>query len=158
MVNDRFKIFRSKDYNFNFDLRSGLFQRWGETEEDDPSWSPYGPEIADIEITTSCFGIKNKVCNFCSPAGTLINTPHGKMCIEKVKVGDDVIGYDTTFNRPQLQEVKETYERWFAGDLICIEIEDGNVIKLTPNHKIYTKNKGWVVAGELTENDVLVKF
>ena len=34
-----------------------MFVRWGETLADDPEWSPYGPEIADIEISTGdCSG------------------------------------------------------------------------------------------------------
>lgn len=45
------KLFRSENYNYNFDLRSGNFQRWGKWPEDDPAWSPFGPEILDIEIS-----------------------------------------------------------------------------------------------------------
>ena len=44
-------MFRSKTYNYTFDLASGHFQRWGKTPEDDPTWSPFGPEILDIEIS-----------------------------------------------------------------------------------------------------------
>jgi hypothetical protein len=49
--NDRMKCFRSEAYNFNFDKFSGFFQRWGKTEDDDPTWAPCGPEIMDIEIS-----------------------------------------------------------------------------------------------------------
>lgn len=45
------KKFRSESYNYNFDLTTGFFQRWGKTQEDDPNWSPFGPEIMDIEIS-----------------------------------------------------------------------------------------------------------
>jgi hypothetical protein len=65
------KIVRSEDYNFIFDKQSGVFARWGSTEEDDPEFSPFGPEIADIEITTICDGIGNKgPCKFCYKANT----------------------------------------------------------------------------------------
>jgi MoaA/NifB/PqqE/SkfB family radical SAM enzyme len=47
-----YKSFRSPAYNYHFNKGNGLFVRWGETIEDDPQWSPYGPEIADIEIST----------------------------------------------------------------------------------------------------------
>ena len=49
------KIFRSGAYNYNMDLSNGLFVRWGETEDskDDPIFSPVGPEILDLEISTS---------------------------------------------------------------------------------------------------------
>jgi hypothetical protein len=45
------KALRSEGYNFNFDKVTGYFARWGKTEAEDPSWSPFGPEIMDIEIS-----------------------------------------------------------------------------------------------------------
>jgi len=47
------KKLRSTSYNFNFNKVSGYFERWGRTFEDDPDYSPYGPEILDLEISTS---------------------------------------------------------------------------------------------------------
>jgi hypothetical protein len=40
-------------------------------------------------------------------------------------------------------------------ELIKIEDESGNIIRCTPDHQIYTKNRGYVRAGELIETDVL---
>jgi MoaA/NifB/PqqE/SkfB family radical SAM enzyme len=45
---------RSPGYNYSFDDETGLFVRWGNTLEEDPDFSPLGPEIADIEISTIC--------------------------------------------------------------------------------------------------------
>lgn len=59
------KILTSKDYHYFFDKQTGFNARWGETREEDPKFSPYGPEIADIEIGTSCDGIQEKPCDFC---------------------------------------------------------------------------------------------
>ena len=74
--------FRSKSYNFNFDRKTGFFRRWGNTLDDDPSYSPVGPEIADIEISTSCNGV-GKVCDFCYKK----NNPNGTyMTLETFKV------------------------------------------------------------------------
>jgi MoaA/NifB/PqqE/SkfB family radical SAM enzyme len=50
--NSRTKYFRSEVYNYTFDLRSGHFRRWGRNPEDNPIFSPYGPEILDIEISS----------------------------------------------------------------------------------------------------------
>jgi len=84
---ERFKVFidtdklgnpwkklRSKNYNYSMNLRTGLFYRWAESEDDDPEWSPFGPEILDFEITDICHGIKGKLCNYCYKS----NTPDGK--------------------------------------------------------------------------------
>ena len=67
------KVFRSSNYNYDFNKTNGFFARWGKTEEDDPQWSPYGPEILDIEVTTKCSGPGNKLCKFCYKS----NTPDG---------------------------------------------------------------------------------
>jgi ribonucleoside-diphosphate reductase alpha chain len=57
------------------------------------------------------------------------------------------------------QEVYSTIEAFAQTgesiDLIEIEDEDGNVIKCTPEHQIYTKNRGYVQAQDLREDDVL---
>jgi len=47
------KIFRSSEYNYVFKKEDGYFARWGKTKDDDPFYSPYGPEILDLEISTS---------------------------------------------------------------------------------------------------------
>jgi hypothetical protein len=61
------KIARSPDYNFNFRKDTGLFLRWGRTVDDDPQYSKFGPEIADIELSTD--GCPNK-CPFCYKGNT----------------------------------------------------------------------------------------
>lgn len=79
--NDKYIIFRNKkgdkfvtssDTSFNllFKKDSGFTCKWGKTFEEDPTHCPFGPEIADIEITKSCFGPRNKdgvhtPCKFC---------------------------------------------------------------------------------------------
>jgi radical SAM protein with 4Fe4S-binding SPASM domain len=60
------KIFRSENYNFVFDKETGFFARWGKKKEDDPQFSPFGNEIADIEISTICSGVEGiGPCKFC---------------------------------------------------------------------------------------------
>jgi MoaA/NifB/PqqE/SkfB family radical SAM enzyme len=67
------KRFESDEVNYVFNLRTGLMQTWGATIQEDPQFSPYGPFIADIEITTKCNGIKGKLCPYCYKS----NTPNG---------------------------------------------------------------------------------
>jgi len=55
------KCIISPNYNYIFGKKTGLFMRWGKTKEDDPEWSEFGPEIADIEISTIC----HEGCKFC---------------------------------------------------------------------------------------------
>ena len=43
-------------------------------------------------------------------------------------------------------------------DIIEIEIDDGEKITLTPDHKVFTKNRGYIEAAHLTEKDIIIKI
>lgn len=78
---DNGKALYSKNYNYIFRKSDGFFMRWGETEYDDPQYSPYGPEILDLEISS---GKCNGRCKFCyKNNGEDINTHH--MTLEEFK-------------------------------------------------------------------------
>jgi MoaA/NifB/PqqE/SkfB family radical SAM enzyme len=65
---DRFKRLRSRVYNYNFNKMTGFLARYGITVMEDPEWSSFGPEIADIEISTIC----DQGCKFCYKSNTAI--------------------------------------------------------------------------------------
>jgi len=60
--NEDKKWLRSESYSYNFSKENGYFARWGKTEDDDPMFSPFGPEILDLEISVN--GCPNN-CPFC---------------------------------------------------------------------------------------------
>jgi len=62
----RYKILASPNYNYQFDKKTGQFARWGNTHSDDPFFSPFGPEICDIEISTIC----HQGCQQCYKSNT----------------------------------------------------------------------------------------
>lgn len=60
----------SKGFNMGFRKADGLTVKWGASLGEDPTHCPFGNEIADIEITTSCQGIhgtdgKRQPCGWC---------------------------------------------------------------------------------------------
>lgn len=57
-----YKIAMGEDYNYVFDKINGNFVRWGKTIEDNPLFSPIGPELLDCEVSIN--GCPNK-CPFC---------------------------------------------------------------------------------------------
>lgn len=61
---DHIRICQSPAYNWVFNTFTGRFDRWGKRGEDDPSYSPFGPEILDVEISTTCHG-PGKPCSWC---------------------------------------------------------------------------------------------
>jgi len=144
------KILVSDHYNYFFDKKTGYFARWGKTMEDDPQYSPYGPEILDIEVTTIC----DNGCPFCSPKGTKILTSSGTKNIENIKVGDKVIGYNHITNKIESNKVAKIYSRDYNGDIIIIK-DRGKTLFLTPEHEIFTENRGYVKAEDLNTLDIV---
>ena len=59
------KLFKSKDANYIFDLKSGRMMLWGGRYEYDPTYFP-APNILDMEVTTKCKG----GCPFCYKSNT----------------------------------------------------------------------------------------
>lgn len=70
----RYKRLVSDEYNFVFDKQSGYFARWGKTTADDPKYSPFGPEILDLEVSTVCHGTDQGPCKHCYKS----NIPKGE--------------------------------------------------------------------------------
>ena len=146
------KVYNSKEAHYVFNPKTGFTVTWGKTPSEDPMKFP-SPNILDLEITTKCTG----GCEYCFPAGTSIQMEDGTMKnIEDIKVGDEVKSYRGKYHQAwRKNKVIETYERDYSGDLICIELENGNYIEVTPNHPILTK-RGWVEAGNLKEDDDVI--
>jgi len=93
MDSDKTKVVISKDYNYIFNKTNGDFKRWGKNYEDDPTYSPIGGEILDIEVTTICRGINGVLCKFCYKS----NTPNGKnMSFDTFKTIMDKMGKQLT--------------------------------------------------------------
>lgn len=67
------KVCSSDNYNYMFNKKDGQFKRWGSTEFDDPQFSPIGPEILDLEITSGY--CPNNNCKFCYKENSNNKTP-----------------------------------------------------------------------------------
>jgi ribonucleoside-diphosphate reductase alpha chain len=66
-----------------------------------------------------------------------------------------VKGYDITENKSEFEKIEAFAQTGESTELYEIEDEQGNVIRCTPDHQIYTKNRGYVMAKDLKEDDVL---
>lgn len=72
---ERFKKVSTPGYNLLFDRKTGFLARWGHTKNENPTFSPVGPELADIEISTVCHGIGKTMgsrtpCSWCYKSNT----------------------------------------------------------------------------------------
>lgn len=68
--------------------------------------------------------------------------------IESIIVGDCVVD---AFGEEQI--VVDTLEYDIDEEVVELEMEDGRIINCTLDHEILTKNRGWVKAIDLNEND-----
>ena len=57
---DRTVISKDETFHLRMLYKTGVTLKWGKTFEEDPTHCPFGPEIADIEVTTKCSGIRTK--------------------------------------------------------------------------------------------------
>lgn len=134
--------------------------------------SPYPEAVNDLLKQThntivyqeQVMSIFNKIGGFsleesnCLSGDTLIYTNMGKVSIKEIvdnKLELKVLTLNEKENTFEWKKIKDYFNNG-KKKLIEIELEDGNILKCTPEHEIYTKNRGWVKAIELTENDELV--
>jgi hypothetical protein len=138
-------MIRSENYNFNFDKKTGFFQRWGKTLEDNPEYSAFGPEILDIEVTTICHGVtglngKKAVCNFCyksnTPCGVNMSLDTFKKVLDKISESKTItqlaIGADSSAtSNPDLFPMMEySRSKGIIPNITVAEISDEVADKL----------------------------
>jgi hypothetical protein len=93
-------------------------------------------------------GILKHYGDECFPAGTLVDTPHGKRPIESIRTGDLV------FSAVGASRVIATMKR-AARNLVRIKISNGKEIVCTPEHPVLTQF-GWKKAFELDQGCVMI--
>lgn len=93
-------------------------------------------------------------CPFkCHPAGTKIIVSNGpNKSIQKVKVGDKLIGYDEKTGKLAETEVVRLFQREHEGYLLKIKFENGHTVKCTDEHPYYVHGK-WIEAKDLKVGD-----
>lgn len=100
----------------------------------------------------------------CLPSGSLILLPDGsKMSISRIYNNDniqEVMSYNIDTNEYEIKKILRKYKTpynnkfWkvYYKNPVSDKVEG---VSLTPNHKVYTKNRGYVQASDLTTNDLI---
>jgi hypothetical protein len=76
--------------------------------------------------------------------------------IRNVRIGDEVATFDESKQQFTTSVVDAVYDQ---GTKECIELvfDDGKKLVCTADHLLLTKNRGWVEAQHLVENDELME-
>jgi len=97
-----------------------------------------------------------EVPNPCLVGNTLVKTDKGDVEIKDVVVGDKVLSYNTITNETEWDTVMDSFMTRKNANVVKIELEDGGILELTPGHKIFTENRGYIKTSQLTEEDILL--
>ena len=107
---------------------------------------------------TKALGIGTK----CFIEGTLILTSVGLVKIEDIKEGDEVWSYNEETKEKELKKVKRLFrnktKEWLHLTILNEETKTEEEIICTKNHRIYIKNKGWIEANEILENEEVLLY
>jgi intein/homing endonuclease len=109
------------------------------------------PTSMDVHITNYC----NMGCEFCLNGNTIITTNNGDIPIKDVNIGDMVLSYNITNKNLEIKKVYNVLKRQYKGKIIEI-VTDNGIIEITPEHKVFTQNRGWINAINLNQNDILL--
>lgn len=93
-------------------------------------------------------------CTYCVTPDTLITTPIGVKKAGEIQEGDKVISFSLDTLQSETDLVTAIGQR-DTDELYVIEV-NGQIVNVTGEHPFYTKNKGWVEAQYLTEDDELL--
>lgn len=84
----------------------------------------------------------------CLLPNSQVQTPWGDKAIKDLRVGDIVLGYDI-----EHKKVAQTYVQGVADqtkpEYLELELGNGRVLRLTPEHLVYTHDWGWTQAEDL---------
>lgn len=93
-------------------------------------------------------------CSYCVTEDTLITTPSGLKKAGEIQEEDLVISFSLDTLQVETDLVTAVGQR-DTDELYVIEVA-GQTVTVTGEHPFYTKNKGWVEAQHLTEDDELL--
>ncbi|MGQ2802175.1 Hint domain-containing protein, partial [Leptospira santarosai] len=99
------------------------------------------------------FGNNDASESLCFVSGTLVLTGTGLKPIEKVKIGDEVLAFNPETKDQSLKRVARLFKNENA-EFLKINFGDGEEVVTTPGHRFFTETRGFVLAGDLTKEDL----
>ena len=102
------------------------------------------------------------IADECLPGETKIQTINGLKEIKDIKINDLVLSFNEKENIYEYKPVEKIHKNLYTSqsynEFIEITLENNNKLKLTPNHKVFTKNRGYIRADQLTFDDELISY
>ncbi len=136
--------FKWLEYNKELDCSSQGFYSAPRISSEYPDCS--------LPLTFDQYNYCSLACNFCVVGDTKISVLGKSKIIKDLKIGDKVISYNIDNSKFEIDVVTNVMNRK-VDELFEIELENNKIIKITGEHPVFVKNKGWVNVKNLKEND-----
>lgn len=120
----------------------------------------YNPLIKDVMINAT---------NPCVIGDTKIIIRNENKKLKEIKIIDfidklknnsienyEILSYNIEKKKIQWDYILNVFPTQKNTEIIEIELETGEILQLTPDHKIYTENRGYVQAKKLNSNDIII--
>lgn len=161
---EKYELYESylKKHNHNWEigiLKSGLTKKQkAKVESCNILFGTFQSLCKREQKFFSCF--TGCIIDECLHPDTLIKMSNGsEKPIKDLKIGDLVYTFNEETKQKEVLPVKKVYKNLSKSkQMYEIETDDGNVIKITGNHKVLTSNRGYVRADELQLDDDIVNF
>ena len=75
---------------------------------------------------------------------------------EQNEIVPKVLSYNETTKKLEWDFIDAAALTRTNTDIIELQLSNGNLVKMTPDHKVFTETRGWVIASELNEDDTLL--
>ena len=124
------------------------------------AWKSADPGVLFIDTINKHNVLKSKYLvetpNPCVTGDTLVSTTDGEKRIDEMNGSEKVLTYNIEDDVIELEDITFVGKTRHDVDVIELELEDGKVLRLTPDHKVYTENRGYVMASDLNEDDIIL--
>lgn len=101
------------------------------------------------------------VLDECLTGDTKIKTKSGlkdiKWLVKNNKIGTKVLSYNHTTERMEYKEITNVFNQGIKK-IMELQFDNGKIIKCTENHLFYTRNRGYVQAKDLSEDDDILEY
>ncbi len=99
--------------------------------------------------------------NPCLDENSIITTDHGPLTIKELKENDKyknvkIVTYNTATDELEYSDIVKIFKTKENADVIKLNFEDGTSLTLTPDHLVYTENRGWIKAALLKKEDNVI--
>lgn len=128
----------------------GLGSQVDQIQEAIKSGDPAEIAVRFVQLVCMLFGMTSQ----CFTGDTLVSAEDGLRPIEEIQAGDYVWSENTETGEKELKKVLSVSVTETKA-LVHVTTENGTVIDTTENHPFYVEGKGWCVASELEDGDVL---